>query len=116
MLKIFYDTKILENVTRMIEFYDKLDFLRLFDSGFIKSTNQIFMNPDARRVLLENLIENISKNEVYQEQKYEDAVSMVTYDFVQFAPQVNEELKFDQLLIVPLTDVYVDPEDNMKKN
>lgn len=121
MLKLFYDTKILKEVTRMIEFYDKLDFLRLFDNGFIQSTNQIFMNEDARRVLLEHLIENISKNETYKEKPYEDAISMVTYDFVQFAPQVNDELKFDQLLIVPLTDVYnpdVDKytEDNTKKN
>lgn len=126
MLKIFYDTKILKEVTRMIEFYDKLDFLRLFDNGFIQSTNQIFMHTEARRVLLEHLIENISKNETYKELPYEDAISMVTYDFVQFAPQVNDELKFDQLLIVPLADVYnpddqytsVDKwaEDNTKKN
>lgn len=126
MLKIFYDTKFLKEVTRMIEFYDKLDFLRLFESGFIQSTNQIFMHEEARRVLLEHLIENISKNETYKELPYEDAISMVTYDFVQFAPQVSDELKFDQLLIVPITDVYnpddqytsVDKwtEDNTKKN
>jgi len=107
-----YNLNIFNEITRLLEFYTKLGLLPMFENDEIQSTDQIFMNEVSRDFLLKSLIENANKNDFYQHLEQEEVESMITCDFAQFAPQVRDDIGMDEIVIVPIEDVYTPPEDN----